>query len=282
MSWGQVPGYVMGALGSGLSLRGQYNDTRNYNDQISRFLSPSNVAWRAGVLNPYITNAMQGNYGNNAFQGDLTRIAQGQNISPYLLNQPLNQLNQGYAQNLARFQSMVGRNGGGGGLSQAYALANLGGRNNTIANLYNQYGQYREQQRRQDINNLLGLYQGNLGLASQLQGQKANMFMQPQSRSSRLGSYFGSIATMFGAGGSGGGANPIGGAGGGFNPSSFGQGSTYTPFVSSLGSSGNWYQGAPPLNSININTAPQQQGMSGLASYGASTPPWFQWKGGTL
>jgi hypothetical protein len=120
--------------------------------------NPSNVNKYAQQYNPWIWDAIQGKNGTGGtqFQTDIYNIMQGKDISPYLLNNPMNQLNQGANQNLARFQSMVGRNNSGGGLANAYALANLGGRNVAMANLMNQYGQWREAQRRSDINWGLG------------------------------------------------------------------------------------------------------------------------------
>jgi hypothetical protein len=143
-------------------------DIKKSNAFYANLYSPANINKYAQQFNPWIWNAINGQQGTTGFSKDLYNILQGKDISPYLLNQPLNQINQGANQNLAKFQSLVGRNNAGGGLANAYGLANLGGRNTAVANLMNQYGQWREQQRRSDINWGLGQVQNsqNMGFNS--------------------------------------------------------------------------------------------------------------------
>lgn len=172
----------------------------------------------------------------SGYYQDLQKLVNGQDISPYLLNQPLNQINQGANQNMAKFQSMVGRSGMTGGLANAYALSNLGQRNTSIANLYNQYGQWKEQQRRNDIWNIMGQMGQAQDRARGAASGQAQMYQQPMNFMQGLGN---GIAGGLAAYGSMGGST------------SAPQAQTYSgittpgassPYVNSLGSQGNWFQ----------------------------------------
>lgn len=143
---------IAGGASATLMSHAKAGDIKKQNAFYKNLYSPGNINSLAQQFNPWIWDAINGKQGSTGFTQDLYNILQGKDISPYLLNRPLNQLNQGSQQNLAQFQSLVGRNNSGGGLANAYALANLGGRNNAVADLMNRYGQWREQQRRTDIN----------------------------------------------------------------------------------------------------------------------------------
>jgi hypothetical protein len=131
-------------------------------DMRNRYWQPGTINDLAAGMNPWVWNAMRGIQGNgNQFSQDMYNIAQGKDISPYLLNQPLNQINQSYNGNMANMTAQLGRSNMSGGLGQAYQLANQMGRQNATANLYQNYGQWREQQRRSDLNWLMGLMQNS-------------------------------------------------------------------------------------------------------------------------
>jgi hypothetical protein len=113
---------------------------------------------RMAGRNTIFEDAISGRYGGGGtgFQRDMYKIAQGQDISPYLLNQPLNQINRGADTNMQRMTAQLGRSNMSGGLGNAYALSNQMGAQNARANLFQNYGQFREQQRRSDLDWLTG------------------------------------------------------------------------------------------------------------------------------
>jgi len=234
-------------------------DIKKQNQFYQNLYSPGNINSLAKQFNPWIWDAIQGKmgFGGTQFQTDLFNILQGKDISPYLLNNPLNQLNQGSNQNLARFQSLVGRNNSGGGLANAYGLANQGGRNTAIANLMNQYGQWREQQRRSDINWGLGQVQNSQNMGFNSANAYGNKW---QVKPSWLDHLANSVA--------GGTAAYTGSA---QQPASYQmsppQTTQFAPtgqnqYVNSLGSQGSWYGNGPNTN------ASQQGYINSLGSSG--------------
>lgn len=242
MSAGAAAGGFLGAAGAGLSSLGKERSANKYNSYLNNMYSVQNgpLLARAALLNPYLTNALKGDYGSTNFQRDFTNIAQGRDISPYLLNQPLNQLNRGYASNMSKMQSLLGRSNMSGGLANAYALANMGGRNNAISNLYNQYGQWREGQRRADLNWLMGQYNNNLGMSLDMINRQMGLYQNPPNRTERAGN----MLTGFLTGASGGFLGGGGGAQTAPQPT-YNMAPSYNPnpYVNSLGSTGSWYRG---------------------------------------
>ena len=218
-------GGMMGAIGSGFKSTGKNAEIRASNKFYGNLYHPQNVNAYANGLNPWIGSVLgyqpQQGWGSftrrmgfdprtSPIYGDLQKIASGQDISKYLMNQPLNQINQGYNNNLQRAQSMLGRSAGGGGLANTYALANQAGRTNATANLYQNYGQWREQQRRSDINWLLGQWGGAQGNAMNLLQSYGNKWQQPANFATVTGDNI--QAFMAGASGGMGGGDQSGGS----------------------------------------------------------------------
>lgn len=250
MSW--ISGAV-GAAGGILSSMGRSREQRKSNKFYADLYSPNRVNSYAAQLNPWLFSALgaqapKGGWGNmfanpnQGMMGDLRKIIGGQDLSQYLLNQPLNQINRGAQQNLQQFQGMVGRSGMQGGLANAYGLANLGGRNNAIANMYNQYGQWREQQRRSDLDWIFSQIAGAQGQGTGLLNAYGSRWGQPTSSlttigNGALGFAAGSGMGMFGGGGSG--TNPASVAGGAAQGA---QGGTpaWSAFMNQ-GNANNWY-----------------------------------------
>ena len=182
---------TIGAIGGGLTSHGRAKEQKKSNAFYERLFSPNSIYGYAARTNPWLFYALGGampksGWGsafnpNSGILPDLQKIVSGQDLSPYLLNQPLNQLNRGYGQNLARMQALIGRSGGQGGLANAYALANLGGRNNAISNLYQNYGQFREKQRRSDLDWLFGLTQAANTQGLNMAQAYGNKWSQPTS-----------------------------------------------------------------------------------------------------
>jgi len=164
MAW--VTGLI-GAAGSGINSLGQNQAAKQQN----KFWQPSTINNYAQQFNPWAWNAIQGRQGNTAFSRDMYNIAQGKDISPYLLNQPLNQINRGADTNMAKMQSMLGRSNMSGGLANGYALSNRMGRQNATANLYQNYGQWREQQRRTDMDWLMNQINRSQAQGGELAGK---------------------------------------------------------------------------------------------------------------
>ena len=151
MSW--ISGLVSG-VAAGAGVRGANASANTHN----KFWQPGTINKYAQGMNPWVWNAIQGRQGNgNQFSQDMYNIAQGKDMSPWLLNQPLNQINKGADNNMAKMTSQLGRSNMSGGLANAYALSNQMGKQNATANLYQNYGQWREQQRRSDMDWLMGL-----------------------------------------------------------------------------------------------------------------------------
>ena len=150
MSW--ISGLV-GGISAGAGVRGANNSAGVHN----KFWQPGTINQYAQGMNPWVWNAMLGKgQGQGGLQGDLYNLAQGKDISPWLLNNPLAQANQSASTNMARMQSQLGRSNMSGGLANAYALSNAMGRQANVSNIFQNYGQWREQQRRSDLNWLMG------------------------------------------------------------------------------------------------------------------------------
>lgn len=181
----------VGAIGGGLTSHGQAKEQKKSNEFYRRLFSPESIYGYAAKTNPWLFYALGGKMPTSGWGSafntksgilpDLQKIVSGEVLSPYLLNQPLNQLNRGYGQNLAKMQALIGRSGGQGGLANAYALANIAGRNNAIANTYQKYGQFRETQRRSDLDWLFGLLQGANTQGLNMAQAYGNKWSQPTS-----------------------------------------------------------------------------------------------------
>jgi hypothetical protein len=170
---------------------------------------PSGINSYAQQMNPWVWGAVNGQQGTTGFQKSLYDLAQGNDISPYLLNQPLNQINQGANRNMQSLTAQLGRSNMSGGLANAYALSNQMGRQNATANLYQNYGQWREQQRRSDLNWLLGQIQ-------QSQQQGANIgsnIAQSHTFKKNFFQKLGAFGQAYAAGSGGGGGMPSNGLG---------------------------------------------------------------------
>jgi len=150
MAW--ITGLV-GAAGSLAGSLGQNSATKTQN----KFWQPNTINNYARGMNPWAWDAIEGKQGGTGFSKDMYNIAQGKDISPWLLNQPLNQINRSADTNMARMTSQLGRSNMSGGMADSYALTNQMGKQNATANLYQNYGQWREQQRRADMDWLMGL-----------------------------------------------------------------------------------------------------------------------------
>jgi len=227
MGW--ISGLVSG-IGAGAAVRGHNAQVGKQN----QFWQPGTINNYAKQFNPWVWNAIQGQgQGQGGFQGDLYNIAQGKDISPWLLNQPMNQINRSADTNMARVTAQLGRSNMSGGLGNAYALSNQMGRQNATANLYQNYGQWREQQRRSDLDWLMGQIHG-----SQQQGW--NMAGQHQFKKNSW-EKLGAFGQAF-----------VAGSGGSFGQDKKSQpqqtsqiqsGQPQSPYVNSLGTQGNWNQG---------------------------------------
>jgi hypothetical protein len=272
-------GGAISAIGAGFGTRGYNRQADNMNRYYERMYTPSNINSYAQQYNPWSWDAIAGKYGNTGtqFQQDMYKIAQGQDISPWLLNNPLNQLNQGSNQNLARMQSIIGRTGGQGGLANAYALANLAGNNTSKANLMNNYGQWREQQRRSDLNWLLGQVQDSQNRGLQNVNSIAGSHQFKKNWMERMAIGLGAYGAGSGGGES---ANPVPNApysmpnvgGYSFAGNSPGQNS----YVGSMGSQGNWYNPSNSMGGFNTNPNNAYGGSGSMSSIQTgSTPNWY-------
>jgi hypothetical protein len=176
--------------------------------------------------NKIFEDAISGRYkgGGTQFQQDMYKIAQGQDISPYLLSQPLSQVNKGAATNMNQMTAQLGRSNMSGGLANAYALSNRMGQQNNVANLFQNYGQWREGQRRSDLNWLTGGYNEaldrDIGLNDKFQ-QPGNPFLT------------GAMAGL--------GAYAASGGSWGQKPQQSSSIQSNNSYVNSLGSQGNWW-----------------------------------------
>lgn len=273
-------GGTVSAIGAGFSTRGYNRQADNMNRYYERMYAPSNINSYAQQYNPWTWDAIAGKYGTGGtnFQRDMYKIAQGEDISPWLLNNPMNQLNQGSQQNLARMQSIIGRNNAGGGMANAYALANVGGLNTSKANLMNNYGQWREQQRRSDLDWLLGQIKSSQGMGMQNVDKIAGSHQFKKNWMERVG-----IGLAAYGSGSGGGqnTNPPPQAQS-YNPNSYsypGNSPQQNSYVGSLGSQGNWYSPANSQGGFNSNPSNAYAGQGSMSSIQTGTPntnSWYQ------
>lgn len=231
--------WIAAIVAAGAQYMGQRKAAKDSNKAMA---SMANADW--GKDNPWLAAAMgkQGNYNvnrNSGFYQDLNKMVNGQDISPWLLNNPMAQLNQGSASNLSKMQGIIGKSNAEGGLANSYALANIGGLNSAKANLMQNYGQYRENQRRNDFSNIMGWMGNAQDRAAGRSTQMMNSYQQPMNGASAFGNLvqgglaaYGAMGNKFFTGKDNGGSTVQTGA----NPQ-------YSPYVNSLGSSGNWYQG---------------------------------------
>lgn len=272
---------IIGGAGGTLQSHGYAHNIKKQNDFYRNLFSPENINQLAYRFDPAIWDAIAGKYGTNGtgFQKDLYSIAQGRDISPYVLNRPVNMLNQQSGQNLARFQSLVGRNNAGGGLANSYGLANLAGRNSALADLYNKYGQWREQQRRSDINWILGQQAQSQQLGFNAASAYGNKWQVKPNWLEHLGNSLNAGAA----------------AGGGTAKPTWAQTSTPTGYVGAGGqdytggqggfdvtNGGNFYTppdytgyGGGGGSTVNVNTSNPYGGMSTIQT-DSNTPNWLQ------
>jgi hypothetical protein len=210
---------------------------------------------RMAGRNTSFEDAISGRYGGGGtgFQRDMYKIAQGQDLSPWLLNQPLNQINRSADTNMASLTAQLGRSNMSGGLANAYALSNQMGRQNSTANLFQNYGQFREQQRRSDLDWLTG-GQGRQ-LDRDIGVQQGSLDRFQESGNPALAGAMAGIGTYAGSGGTW-----------GQQPRSQSTIQTSNPqqqYINSFGSQGSWYN---PANS------------SGGWNSGQQKPSWFKYK----
>ena len=106
MSW--ISGIVAG-IGSGAESRGYNRETKSWNKYVNSIYNPDAINQYAQQFNPWVWNAMMGKYGSGGtqLQTDMYKIAQGKDISPYLLNQPLNQINKTAATDMQSMQAGI-------------------------------------------------------------------------------------------------------------------------------------------------------------------------------
>ena len=191
MAW--ITGLI-GAAGSGIGSLGANKAAKAQN----KFWQSGTINKNAQGMNPWAWDAVQGKQGNgNQFSQDMYNIAQGKDMSSWLLNQPLNQINRGADTNMAKMQSQIGRSNMSGGLANAYSLTNRMGKQNATANLYQNYGQWREQQRRSDMDWLMGL----VGKSQQQGGELADKYVFKKNFWEKLGAFGQGFVGGMGGGG---------------------------------------------------------------------------------
>lgn len=189
MAWAAAAPYIIGGaaslLGGILGSKGQKAAANQQMNFMNYLYNPQRIQGAGLDLNPWLKAALMGGgkqvpNGATGFGPDLQRLVNGQDLSQYSLNLPLQNSQRSYNQNLDRFSAMLGRSGAQGGLGQTYALANMAGANNARANIYQQYGLWREGQRRQDIGTIFDWLARNQQTAVGLAGSLGQSYAQPQ------------------------------------------------------------------------------------------------------
>lgn len=150
----------------------------------------------------YVGNAIAGYSGGNQFQRDLTGIAQGTYFDPLALARPVNMLNKAGDTNMQRVSAQLGRTNMSGGLANAYALANKTTTQGNKSALVQNYGLWRERQRRSDIGWVNDMQNTNLNRRAGLNREIADRYENTTSpwadaAGAFLGSYAGSSSPNF-------------------------------------------------------------------------------------
>jgi hypothetical protein len=210
----------------------QKEQNRLYQGAAER-LSPQNITQAAGQLNPFLHYGLYGqqaqggpDVSGSGYAQSIRNIAHDPGyIDPTLQNAPLQQSAQRANTDYATAQGRLGRGafgstGGTGGVASGYALANKGLQTQRDVGIQQQYGLWREAQRRSDLNWLMGAQNQTLGMAGNQAAGQGNMLMRQQAPMN-YGSMFGNAMQTglgawgaMGGGGGGGNANPWGGHGG--------------------------------------------------------------------
>lgn len=188
-------------IGMALSAAGTYGQMKQgqkalgYQSQAAQGFNPNNIMHLMNQTNPWLMGAVgSGHYRNNnpmgtsssftpaqygGFQAGLKNIAQNPGyIDPQLMNLPYQQIDRGGQNSLIAAQGALGRSGMGGGLSDAYTLANQANMTQQRAQVGQQYALNREQQRRADLSWLMGLVNQQQGLAQQQAAGKGGFLNQ--------------------------------------------------------------------------------------------------------
>lgn len=241
---------VGGIVGGILGHKGKKKEAERQRQFMRWLYDPNRINRSAGQLNPFLAYAMGlpgaapgafKGFENNGFAQDLRKIAQGQDISKYLLNQPLHEIDRGQTQSIAKLQGLLGKSGAQGGLANLYALSALGSRNVNRARTMRDYGMWREGQRRADIANLMNQWQQTQNMTFGGANQQAANYINPPSSQSAWGGAMPFLAQagadIFKAFQKPGSGNPAGGMGSTIQTGGNNQ------FGNTFGQSGNWFQG---------------------------------------
>jgi hypothetical protein len=150
----------------------------------------------------YVGNAIAGYEGGNQFQRDLTGIAQGTYFNPLALARPINMLNKAGDTNMQRVAATLGRSNMSGGLANAYALSNQIGTQGNKSALVQNYGLWREKQRRADLGWINDMRNTDLNRRAGLNKEIADRYENTTSpwadaAGSFIGSYAGSSSPNF-------------------------------------------------------------------------------------
>ena len=150
----------------------------------------------------YIGNAIAGYSGGNQYQKDLTGIAQGTYFDPMALARPISMLNKAGDTNMQRVSAQLGRSNMSGGLANAYALANQTTTQGKKSALVQNYGLWREKQRRADLGWINDMRNTDLARRAGNSREIANRYENTTSpfadaAGSFIGSYAGSTSPNF-------------------------------------------------------------------------------------
>lgn len=148
-------GVVAGAMqahGARQQAKKQNQLMQNAYNENARWYDPQQVRLRAKGMNPWLYGALGGQAGNNPFQRELYNIVSNPGyMDPRLMALPNAQIDAGMQNNLQRAQALIGRSGGEGGVSNAYALANMAAGQGQKAEVGQNFALAREDKRRQDL-----------------------------------------------------------------------------------------------------------------------------------
>lgn len=165
----------IGLASAGLQAYGARQQMKNAQQQ----LSPQQILYMMQQFNPglyaALTGGDMGQYRGTQYE-QIANIANNPGyIDPRLMNAPMQQSAQRGQSDLIAAQGMIGRSGAGGGLANAYALANKAAQTQRDVGTQQQYTLWREQQRRQDLDWLQQMYSGLMGQATGTATQMAGI-----------------------------------------------------------------------------------------------------------
>lgn len=178
---GLVGGGILGGLLGGYGNQQAQKQQNQYLQQAAAQWNPGNMQSWMQQMNPQFMQGYQG-YGAPGTQaGAIADISNNPGyIDPKLMNMPLLLSAQRAQSDLTAAAGKIGKSGTSGGIGNAYALANQAGQTMRDMQTHQQYGLWREQQKRADLNWLQSMYQGMMGQAGQAAGGQAQMLGQQQ------------------------------------------------------------------------------------------------------